>query len=302
MMQQNGSFQVDFCGVGVAKAGTTWLAQCLSEHPQICMAADKEPDFFSTEHPTRTLPVQGRARGTSHHAKGIDWYESQFSHRQPGQILGEFSVAYFGDPTSPSLLHEHNPDMKLLVCYRDPVEATYALYHQLSQHQPLHESFEEMIKRPEMLDYFYYHANTLRFADCFPLEQMLFLLHDDMKADPQGTYSKVCRFLDVDDTVCPPSLHRAVNVRRVVHRRWLRDIRCVLSAILGANKLTRAIRTCLWRVGIGKFVARFFRRGATRVGQYDPMSTEAREALRTAYRKENLRLAELTSLDLRKWH
>ena len=26
---------IAFIGIGAAKAGTTWLAQCLSEHPQI---------------------------------------------------------------------------------------------------------------------------------------------------------------------------------------------------------------------------------------------------------------------------
>lgn len=301
MQREDGDFKVDFCGVGVAKSGTSWLARCLWEHPEICMAVGKEPNFFTIQHPMRNLPVKTRFRGSSQYELGMDWYQSQFSHREPGQILGEFSVAYFGDPESPRLLYEHNPEMKLIVCYRDPVEASYSLYYQITQFQPIHESFEDMIRRPELLQYFRYHENTQRFLERFPREQMLLLLYDDMKTDPEGQFSKVCRFLGVDHTVLPKSLHSQVNVRRVVRYIWLRDLRCRLSELLGSNDMTRSVRRGLMRVGIGKPVAQMFRRLSTKKGVYEPMSTETREVLRGMYRDENLRLAELASIDLDKW-
>ena len=36
----------NFIGIGAPKAGTTWLARCLGEHPQVCMAAVKETEFW----------------------------------------------------------------------------------------------------------------------------------------------------------------------------------------------------------------------------------------------------------------
>jgi hypothetical protein len=41
-------FSVDFVGVGAAKAGTTWLAHCLGEHPQVCASDPKELNCFCT--------------------------------------------------------------------------------------------------------------------------------------------------------------------------------------------------------------------------------------------------------------
>ena len=301
-MQHNGNFRIRFSGIGVAKSGTTWLARCLSEHPAICIATGKETNFFCIQPPEmRMFPRQGRFRGTSHYALGMKWYKSRFSHREPGQILGEFSNAYFGDPETPRLLYEHNPEMKLIVCYRDPVEATYSLFYQICEYQPIHESFEDMINRSEFLQYFRYHANTLRFLERFPREQMLLLLYEDMKVDADGEFSKVCRFLEVDDTVRPPSLRRDVNVRRVVRHKWLRDLRCRLSRTLSANNLTRAVRKGLARIGVAKPVERLFERLSTKEGVSEPMRTETREILRATFREENLRLAELASLDLGKW-
>ena len=42
--------KVDFIGIGVQKAATTWLFSCLKEHPQIRVAVDKnnkELNFFN---------------------------------------------------------------------------------------------------------------------------------------------------------------------------------------------------------------------------------------------------------------
>jgi hypothetical protein len=36
----------NFIGIGAPKAGTTWLAKCLGEHPDVFMAAVKETEFW----------------------------------------------------------------------------------------------------------------------------------------------------------------------------------------------------------------------------------------------------------------
>ena len=39
-------FKVDFIGIGVIKAATTWIFQCLKEHPEICGSSRKEIRFL----------------------------------------------------------------------------------------------------------------------------------------------------------------------------------------------------------------------------------------------------------------
>ncbi len=45
----NNNFKVDFIGIGAQKAATSWIAKCLIEHPEICLAASKETHFFSDD-------------------------------------------------------------------------------------------------------------------------------------------------------------------------------------------------------------------------------------------------------------
>ena len=47
MKQTN--FKVDFIGIGAERSGTTWIAQCLAEHPEICFSKEKEI-YFSINH------------------------------------------------------------------------------------------------------------------------------------------------------------------------------------------------------------------------------------------------------------
>ena len=41
--------KVNFIGIGVQKAGTSWLAKCLNEHPDIYIHKKKEAHFFNRE-------------------------------------------------------------------------------------------------------------------------------------------------------------------------------------------------------------------------------------------------------------
>lgn len=40
---------INFLGIGAPKCATTWLAACLSDHPEIFMPAKKEVSFFSAK-------------------------------------------------------------------------------------------------------------------------------------------------------------------------------------------------------------------------------------------------------------
>ena len=40
-------FNIDFIGVGFPKCGTTWLTECLREHPEIALPNRKHLSFFN---------------------------------------------------------------------------------------------------------------------------------------------------------------------------------------------------------------------------------------------------------------
>lgn len=295
-------FRLDFTGIGIAKSGTTWIANALGEHPSVCMAWGKETNFFLTRHPSEDLPVRRRFYGQSHHEEGMGWYEKLFAHHRAGQLRGEFSNAYISDPESARLLQEHNPEVKLLCCFRNPVEMIYAAYYQLSRVQPLPATFEETLQKyPRFLDYGRYRENLQPFLDRFPRERFHFMLHDDMKADAAGLYRGLCEFLGIDPGFRPEVLNRRVNPRRVLRYRWIRDLRCRISGVMGSSAAMRSVRKGLFQLGVGGLVVRAFRLNE-RPGTVPPLNPETRARLVAVYREGNERLGELLGRDLSHWN
>ena len=42
-----GNFRPDFIGIGANKSGTTWVADMLQQHPEICLSEPKEVRYFN---------------------------------------------------------------------------------------------------------------------------------------------------------------------------------------------------------------------------------------------------------------
>jgi hypothetical protein len=297
-----GEFKLDFCGIGVGKAGTTWIARCLAEHPSVCMALGKEVNFFLRKHILSSLPARRFHYGTSHYDEGLDWYKQKFTHYRPGQIRGEFSNGYLADPESAGLLHDHNPEMKLLCCFRNPVDATYAGFFELSRFQPLPDNAEEAIaKYPQLLDYYRYHHNLQPFLKRFPRERIHFMLYDDIKTDSARSYRGICEFLGIDPSFVPPGLHERVNPRKVLRSRALRNLRSAIGDFMVSTPTTRKLRAALVRTGAARHAGKLFRLNE-KPGTVPPMALETRRRLVEVFRKENEALGDLLHRDLSHWN
>jgi hypothetical protein len=299
--QVMGEFKLDFSGIGVAKAGTTWIARCLGEHPSVCMARGKETNFFLRTHPSSVLPVRRYRYGSSHYEEGLEWYQDKFSHRRDGQLYGEFSNAYLADPESPGLLHAHNPELKLLCCFRNPVDTMYAAYHQLSRVQPLPDTFEEMLERyPQILEYGRYHHNLQPFLKLFSRERFHLMLFEDIKADPVAFYRGICRFLGIDSAFVPRIVNERVNPRTVLRSRSLRNLRCAIADFMSRTPVTRKVRAALVRLGAARLSLRLFNLNE-RPGTVPPMAPETRRRLVEYYREDTEAMGELLQRDLSHW-
>ena len=110
--------RLDFMIVGAQKCGTTALARFLSRHPEIGMAARKEvhlfdaPDYSGDWSPEE---IDERYRPSFEHCPGVT-------------IRGEATPIYMFLPEVARELHRYNPDLKLIVLLRDPVERAISHY------------------------------------------------------------------------------------------------------------------------------------------------------------------------------
>ena len=121
--------------VGAARSGTTSLWQCLKRHPMIFMPEDeicKEPAYFS---------IKGRDLG---YERYIDVFQSA---KKNHKYIGEASTAYLTDPTSSKQIYEFNPNAKIIILLRNPIDRAYSLYNWMVQEgYEYSESFKKGLK------------------------------------------------------------------------------------------------------------------------------------------------------------
>ena len=108
-----------FMLVGAQKCGTTALAHFLSQHPEIEMASPKEVHLFDSSTYSRGWSGQ---RIDEH-------YRPHFEQRAGAAIRGEATPIYMFLPGIASELKRYNPDLKLIVLLRDPVERAISHYY-----------------------------------------------------------------------------------------------------------------------------------------------------------------------------
>jgi hypothetical protein len=131
-----------FFVIGANKCGTSSLYHYLLTHPAVLPCAEKEPNFFgrhSPDHISRHIDEYFALFPTVEHRGDLafEWQASDVAGdpeletvlvaREPDRdyVTGEATASTFHD-VAPELLHEHLPDLDLVVLVRDPVERAYS--------------------------------------------------------------------------------------------------------------------------------------------------------------------------------
>jgi len=287
-------FRLDFIGIGAAKAGTTWLAECLREHPQVCMSNPKELNYFCIKHVWPPSPT--------FYDKGERWLRARFSHWKPGQIRGEFSVSYLIDPESPVLIKKHFPDVKIIISYRNPTDGLYSFYHELAKRYSVPSTFEDFLKEyPGFVRYGFYYSHTKRYLALFPVENFHFILFDDICRNPERVLVDLFEFLGVDTDYRPPSLFERVNERKAPRYILVRNLIGNTTDFLRTHPQAKKVKRVLRLLG-AHHVADWIQARNWRAANFPPMREDTRARLLEMYTEENLLLGELLSRDLSHWN
>jgi len=109
-------FRVEFLGLRAAKSGSTWLADKLRLHPQMFIPNEKSINdfnqFIGKCHEERNLKYK----------RPLQWYHSFYAEASPQQITGEVTPKYLINENCAKDNFNYNPNIKLLVTLRDPVQ------------------------------------------------------------------------------------------------------------------------------------------------------------------------------------
>jgi hypothetical protein len=118
--------------VGAQKAGTTSLYDWLGQHPEIDAPGEiKDHHFFTNDELFK---------------KGSTYLEKFYAENDRIKIHGAVNYLYFCDVAS-DRIHHYNPDAKIIVCLRDPVDRAISAYKYFLRTLKESRTFSEALKR-----------------------------------------------------------------------------------------------------------------------------------------------------------
>ena len=178
-----------FAYIGTSKAGSTWLFNALAGHPEVHLASNKGLYYFD-----------------QHFDEGRQWYLDHFRGAGDRPAVGEISHSYLSSPQAPARIAELNPDMRLLVCLREPVDRAFSDYLDLVKNGQFDGPFSAALDQyPRLLDRGRYATHLQRYLDLFPRQQLHVSLFDDLRTDPQAYADEVFAFLGIQRLELPPA-------------------------------------------------------------------------------------------------
>ena len=188
-----------FIGLGAQKCASSWLHAIFADHPQAYVSTPKELDFFS-----------------SHFERGYQWYERHFdSATREHLAIGEISPSYLPDWDAPARAHEYNPDFRIVVALRDPVERAYSNFlHdvRLGYYQSATPVFENALAiNPMYVEQSRYARHLRRWMEFFPRERFLIVLQEEIHQEPYELARQVYEFLGVNCEHESTALNRRAN-------------------------------------------------------------------------------------------
>ena len=217
----------DFFIIGAARAGTTSLYHYLNQHPDLFLPKiDKEPGYY--------CDIWGITDSRQ--------YCSLFTDAQQHQLCGEASTAYITCPASPNLIFEANPDARIIILLRNPVERAYSLYNRMVnlghetrfpfaralEAEPLRATRDpaKQYIKGYYYNYLYldsgrYRIQLERYLSFFSRKNTFIILFDALKRAPIKTSALVYGFLGVDDTFQPKTaIHNPAAFPRSIYLQF----------------------------------------------------------------------------------
>lgn len=270
---------INFIGIGAQRSGTSWTYACLYEHPEICIPI-KEIHFFS------------RPR----YENGIGWYENHFAKCGTGKQCGEFSTSYLYSGVTAARIHEHYPDVKIIAILRNPITRALSQYGNAIKGGEIPESMpftEYYTTEKSALEQGLYAKQLAPYYEHFDPAQMLVLIYEDNKKDPEAFIKKIYTFLGVNTNFIPSMLYESINVTRVPKNIALEKTMHRFSEFLRKSGLDRLVHL-IRRLGIPDLVRSF----NTKPTKKEEKPVFDRAALATYFREDAAKLSTILDRDL----
>lgn len=298
-----------FFMVGAPKCGTTALAEYLRVHPNVFITRPKEPRYFA-----RHLQID--LDSAPAYTKSLKSYLKIYEGVDPRihRVAGEASTSYLRSPESLKEIRSFNPDARIVVMLRNPVDLAYSWHGQkLLEGQEIVADFVQAWNLQEERAHGKRIPRSLRTLDALQyakvasvgsqLEELLRIFsrdrvfvgfYDDLAEDPLSLYQSLLEFLEVPyegrveferhragAEIRWPTLWRLANDRPAALERWLQPVRR-----LGGDSLIWMARRLL----------------ALTLSERVRLPRAVRQELQETLSPEIRKVEKLTGRDLQSWY
>jgi hypothetical protein len=193
--------KIDIFHVGPQKSATTWTYNCFKEHTNIYVPVSDAIHYYSM-----------------YFHKTYQWYISYYKNAQNNQIICDTSYDYFRSPWAAERIFRDNPNAKIIICIRDPIERAFSHYWHEKKKNRFNFKFEEVFQNFDLytnwIEPSMYSTHIERFVSWFGWDQIKVVWFDDLQKDPEYFIREIFEFAGVDSSFKPSVLDKRLNVAR----------------------------------------------------------------------------------------
>lgn len=178
----------NFLYIGPPKTASKWISKVLQSHPEIYVPGI---DMYYFD------------RDENYH-KGENWYLKFFKDAtDQHKAIGELSHDYIYSPAAAKRIYEFNPDIKIIINLRNPVDLSFSVYKAMIKYGQTSSSFRnamingEITSGTALMDFGKYYDNINEYLKFFNKKNILFLNYDNLINDKINFMKQIYDFLDV---------------------------------------------------------------------------------------------------------
>ena len=180
-----------FLGIGVQKAGSTWLFENLQRHPDLFLPDSKELKYFSRRF-----------------HESLSGYSRNFAEAK-GKVIGDLCTSYSLLPQSRiRFIRRVMPEVRILVVLRNPLERAWSFANMQLVRDP-NRRFEDVteaefiahLRSEKSWKHSDYRGLLERWLRVFPEDQLWIGFFEDISGQPQAFLTEVFDFLGVRTAV-----------------------------------------------------------------------------------------------------
>jgi len=275
-----------FIGIGVRRAGSTWLWELMMDHPDAFVPEHfREVDFFSVE---------------SNYAKGLPWYESLFPGAESSSryaAIGEISPACFGAAKAAERIRAVSSINRLIAILRNPVDRTVSGYMWRKRNYGYGGSILDFIRdHPDSVQGSLYHGSLTKYQSLFSSDELLILIFEEVFSDVVAARVRIAEHVGLDPERFPADAGtQRVNAGGIPSRVHLYRFMVHTAKLMRRWGMYRTVHTLGRTLGLKK------------LAEGGPMTKvkvpqEHRVELYGIFRDDIVRLEETLHRPLDHWH